>query len=245
MPLVGSLALFPYCLGANPTILNFDQVREICSPGWAVANHSYAHKGRTWGDPPEILTREQIREDLFWSQTLFAHELGRAPTHFVYPNGYLGYDLLLACREGRRSSAVPGPSVRPRARRPAGGIAHTAIEKRASWHPYPQAAGRHHLSAGNRRLDHHPHDRYSRSSRSQPIGETDFPRAAATFDRLGYSPANRGRSHPPARISVARQTTQGGADDAIGLGATVRQPDSTSRVYLWNALIILLTRRFG
>jgi len=65
MPVVGSLALFPYCLEANPAILNFDQVREICSQGWAVANHSYAHKGRTWGDPPEVLTREQIREDLF------------------------------------------------------------------------------------------------------------------------------------------------------------------------------------
>lgn len=77
--------------GANSTFLNFDQVRDICNKGWAVANHSYAHKGRTFGNPPEILTPEQIKEDLFWSQTVLAQELGRAPAHFVYPNGYTGY----------------------------------------------------------------------------------------------------------------------------------------------------------
>lgn len=91
LPVVGSLALYPYRVGANNTFVNFDQVREICNKGWAVANHSYTHKGKTYGDVPEILTPEQIREELFWSQAVFAHELGRAPTHFVYPNGYTAY----------------------------------------------------------------------------------------------------------------------------------------------------------
>jgi len=91
LPVVGSLALYPYRVGANNTFVDFDQVREICKKGWAVANHSYSHKGRTYGDVPEILTPEQIREELFWSQAVFAHELGRAPTHFVYPNGYTAY----------------------------------------------------------------------------------------------------------------------------------------------------------
>ena len=95
MPVVGSLALYPYRVGANSTFLSFDDVREICGKGWAAANHSYAHKGKTYGTSPEILTPEQIREDLFWSQTIFAQELGRAPAHFVYPNGYLGYGEML------------------------------------------------------------------------------------------------------------------------------------------------------
>ena len=91
MPIVGSLAIFPYRIEGNSTFLTFDQLREICKKGWAVANHSYDHKGRTYGDPPEILTSEQLKDELFWSQAIFAHELGRAPTHFVYPNGYTGY----------------------------------------------------------------------------------------------------------------------------------------------------------
>ena len=108
LPVVGSLALFPYRVGANNTFVTFDQVREICKKGWAVANHSYTHKGKTYGDVPEILTPEQIREELFWSQAVFAHELGRAPTHFVYPNGYLAYADSLAAFGMVSGSSVGG-----------------------------------------------------------------------------------------------------------------------------------------
>ncbi len=108
LPVVGSLALFPYRIEGNNTFLTFDQIREICKKGWAAANHSYSHKGRTYGDPPEILTPEQIKEELFWSQTIFAHELGRAPTHFVYPNGYTAYSDSLAAFGMASGSSVGG-----------------------------------------------------------------------------------------------------------------------------------------
>ena len=108
LPVVGSLALYPCRVGANNTFVNFDQVREICKKGWAVANHSYSHKGKTYGDVPEILTPEQIREELFWSQAVFAHELGRAPTHFVYPNGYLAYADSLSTFGMTSGSSVGG-----------------------------------------------------------------------------------------------------------------------------------------
>ncbi len=91
MPVVGSLALFLYRVGINSAYVDLEQTREIVDKGWAVANHSYAHKGRTYGDPPEILTPEEIKTDHFWSQTLWEHEMGQAPSHFVYPNGYIGY----------------------------------------------------------------------------------------------------------------------------------------------------------
>ncbi|MEI6035201.1 MAG: polysaccharide deacetylase family protein [Verrucomicrobiae bacterium] len=107
-PVVGSLALFPYRVGANITYVNFDQVREICGKGWAVANHSYSHKGKTYGDVPEILTPEQIKDELFWSQAVFAHELGHAPTHFVYPNGYTAYADSLGAVGIASASSVGG-----------------------------------------------------------------------------------------------------------------------------------------
>lgn len=108
MPVLGSLAIYPYRTEGNNTFLTFDQLREIGKKGWAVANHSYSHKGRTYGDPPEILTPEQIKEELFWSQTLFAHELGRAPTHFVYPNGYTAYSNSLGTFGMASGSSVGG-----------------------------------------------------------------------------------------------------------------------------------------
>ncbi len=91
MPVVGSLALYQYRLGINSAYVDLEQTHEVVNKGWAVANHSYTHKGRTFGDPPEILTPEEIQTELFWSQTLWEHDLGSAPTHFVYPNGYTGY----------------------------------------------------------------------------------------------------------------------------------------------------------
>ncbi|WP_309383766.1 PA14 domain-containing protein [Cerasicoccus frondis] len=89
---VGTAAVYVYVLGANSTYLNPETLQDTLDAGWGVANHSYFHRGRTW-EPPEILTEEEIREDLYWSQTVLAHDFGggRAPVHFVYPNGYMGY----------------------------------------------------------------------------------------------------------------------------------------------------------
>lgn len=93
MPVVGSYAIIAGSIGSNPTVMNWDDLRANLAKGWGVSSHSYYHKGKTYGNPPEILTPEQVREDLFWSQALFAQEIGsgRAPTHFVYPNGYKPY----------------------------------------------------------------------------------------------------------------------------------------------------------
>lgn len=73
--------------------LGWDNLHTLLADGWGLISHSYYHKGRSWGKPPEILSAEQFREDFFWSQSIFAAELtdGRAPTHLVYPNGYTDY----------------------------------------------------------------------------------------------------------------------------------------------------------
>ena len=93
MPVVGSVAVMVQKAGANATYLTWDQMKEMLALGWGMENHSFYHRGHTYGDTPEILTPEEMKEDLFWSQTLIAHEIGegRAPTHFVYPNGYMPY----------------------------------------------------------------------------------------------------------------------------------------------------------
>ncbi|HEV7298245.1 MAG TPA: polysaccharide deacetylase family protein [Tepidisphaeraceae bacterium] len=93
-PFVGGAALIVSSTGTgNSTGLTWDEVRTLRDQGWGIISHSYFHAGRSWGTPPEILTPEQFRNDLFWSQTVFATEVGdgRAPTHFVYPNGYTDY----------------------------------------------------------------------------------------------------------------------------------------------------------
>ncbi len=93
MPIVGNVGLISYIIGANRTYLSEATVREILGKGWGIANHSYSHRGRTWGKVPEILSAEEMREDLFWSQSVCAHLFGggRAPTHFIFPNGYTAY----------------------------------------------------------------------------------------------------------------------------------------------------------
>ena len=96
----------------NNTILGWEDLRQLKSHGWDVINHGYYHKGHGW-DPEEKLTTEEYRQDLFWSQTLIASELGdgRAPTHFVYPNGYLAYRPHLAEFGLRSGSHVAGDPV--------------------------------------------------------------------------------------------------------------------------------------
>lgn len=93
LPVVGGMAVYLTKMGANETVLDYDDLREIQGKGWGVINHSYLHKGRTYGNPPDPQTPEQMRNDLFWSQAILATETGngRAPTHFVYPNGYKPY----------------------------------------------------------------------------------------------------------------------------------------------------------
>jgi Polysaccharide deacetylase len=117
LPLVGGSAVIVGSMGTHKnTVLQWEDIRRLQQAGWGVINHSYFHVGRTWGTPPEILTTEQFRRDLFWSQTVLALEVGqgRAPTHFVYPNGYMDYRNHLAefgLHSGSRVSGSGSPSV--------------------------------------------------------------------------------------------------------------------------------------
>lgn len=113
-PVVGGLAAIAGSLGGNSTILNVEELRAAEKSGWGIVNHSYAHRGRTWGNPPELMSPEELREDLFWSQVVLAaaSASGRAPTHFVYPNGYQGYSQHLAEMGMVSGSRVGGSSGR-------------------------------------------------------------------------------------------------------------------------------------
>lgn len=97
LPIVGSLAVIVGGIARNNTVVGFDILRALSAKGWNITNHSFSHRGRSWGNPPDNLSPEQIREDLFWSQAILAVELGadKVPTHFVYPNGYIGYGPFL------------------------------------------------------------------------------------------------------------------------------------------------------
>lgn len=93
-PFVGGLAVIVNAVGANDTIVNWDDLKAMTSAGWGVINHSLSHSGRSWGDEAGRLNDEQIKEDGFWSQALIAYGMGtnRAPTGYVYANGYMDYN---------------------------------------------------------------------------------------------------------------------------------------------------------
>lgn len=95
-PVVGDFAIYLYAIGCNSAYLSIDEIRNFQTKGWGIANHSYFHRGHAY-NPPEILSPEEFREDLYWSQALDAVELGhgRAPSDFVYPNGYRDYSKYL------------------------------------------------------------------------------------------------------------------------------------------------------
>lgn len=99
MPFVGTAAVMVLRVGAgNDAFLSWEQLRDLRTRGWGVANHSYWHSGNHW-DPKAALDDAALRRELFWSQSILAAELGRggppgserAPIHFVYPNGYTAY----------------------------------------------------------------------------------------------------------------------------------------------------------
>ena len=113
LPFVGGVSVMVVRVGGNNTFLSWDDLRKLQGQGWGIINHSYYHKGRTWGEPPEILSAGQVRDDLFWSQAVIAEEMGgRPPTHFVYPNGYMGYAEYLGEFGMHSGTRVGGSSVR-------------------------------------------------------------------------------------------------------------------------------------
>ncbi len=94
LPFVGGVAVIVGSIGtSNPTVLQWNDLRTLRKDGWGVISHSYYHQGHSYGNPPQILSAEQFRTDLFWSQAILAAHApnGRAPTSLVYPNGYTDY----------------------------------------------------------------------------------------------------------------------------------------------------------
>lgn len=94
LPFVGGVAVIVSSMGTrNSAALQWDDLKTLRNDGWGVISHSYYHEGHSYGNPPQILTAEQFRTDLFWSQAILAAHApdGRAPTSLVYPNGYTDY----------------------------------------------------------------------------------------------------------------------------------------------------------
>ncbi|HEY1067262.1 MAG TPA: polysaccharide deacetylase family protein [Pirellulales bacterium] len=113
-PFVGGAAVIVLRVdGGNDTFLSWDQLRDLEKRGWRTVNHSYWHKGNHW-DPKAALVEADVRRELFWSQAILAEGLepNGAPTHFVYPNGYVIYEPFLAAYGLRSSSRVGGTSKR-------------------------------------------------------------------------------------------------------------------------------------
>lgn len=110
MPFVGGAAVIALRAGTrNQTFLNWEQLRGLQKSGWGLLSHSYWHSGYGW-EPKGALTPAQFRDELYWSQTIFAAERGngRAPIHLVLPNGYTDYAPYLAAYGLRSASRVGG-----------------------------------------------------------------------------------------------------------------------------------------
>jgi hypothetical protein len=93
-PFVGGIAVIVSTVGANAALVDWDDLAAMTAAGWGVINHSLNHAGRSWGDEAGRLSDAQVKEDGFWSQALLAVGMGtgRAPTAYVYANGYVDYN---------------------------------------------------------------------------------------------------------------------------------------------------------
>ncbi len=113
MPFVGGAAIIVLRVGGNEHHLSWDDCRALRDAGWGIINHSYFHRGRL-GENGDKLSPEDIRFDLFWSQTLIAHEVGdgRAATHFAYPYGNSVYQKYLGEFGMVSGSRTAGKSIR-------------------------------------------------------------------------------------------------------------------------------------
>lgn len=82
----------------HPIHLSWEKMQQLKGDGWEIINHGHAHIGRSWGNPPQILTQDQIDNELYWSQTILGNMIGqgRTPVTFIYPNGYSDYNKRLA-----------------------------------------------------------------------------------------------------------------------------------------------------
>jgi hypothetical protein len=113
-PFVGGAAIIVGSTGTrNSSVIHWDGLQKLRDAGWSLLNHSYFHAGRSYGNPPEILSDDQMRFDLFWAQTIIAARTAEGPpTHFVYPNGYMDYAKVLGEFGILSGSRVSGSSGR-------------------------------------------------------------------------------------------------------------------------------------
>ena len=112
-PVVGDAALLTQRVAGNNTYVNWDDLRTLQADGWGVTNHGYWHTGYGW-DPAGYLTEAELRRELYWAQQVIGLKLydgAQAPSHFVYPNGYMDfmpflndYGLLSGARVGGSST---------------------------------------------------------------------------------------------------------------------------------------------
>ena len=111
-PFVGSAAVIVGAVnGGNSTNISLEQMAQLRKGGWSIANHSYWHTGNHW-DKTKFLRPEDFRRELLWSQSVLAATSGdgRAPSHFVFPNGDYHYGAHLKEFGLRSGSRVGGKS---------------------------------------------------------------------------------------------------------------------------------------
>lgn len=98
----------------HPIHLSWEQMMQLQHDGWEIINHGYAHIGRSWGNPPQILNDAQMDDELFWSQSILGSMVGqgRAPVTFIYPNGYTDYKKRLTRFGLQSGSRVGGTSTK-------------------------------------------------------------------------------------------------------------------------------------
>ncbi|HCE46645.1 MAG TPA: hypothetical protein DET40_24115 [Lentisphaeria bacterium] len=113
-PFVGTAAVMVCNMsGGNSTILSWDDVKDLLAKGWDISNHSFWHTGIHW-DKTKLLSPDQFKRELFWSQAVFAHYAyadKKAPLTFVYPSGDYNYKPFLKEFNLRAGSRVSGSSA--------------------------------------------------------------------------------------------------------------------------------------
>lgn len=122
LPFVGSVAAIVSGIGYNETNVDWNDLKALVDAGWGVMNHSFDHRGRSWGEGGK-LSDEEIAVDACWSQAILASGAGgRLPTGAVYANGYTDYNrhdalakagIVIATRVGGSSTRdVTDPAVK-------------------------------------------------------------------------------------------------------------------------------------
>lgn len=91
-----SIAIIPTSVGANPTFMNLNQIKQLQSEGWEVISHTYNHLEL------DQLTRPQIEYQMSEANKYFKNN-GLNVNSICYPVGKYNQDVLDICRKYYRS----------------------------------------------------------------------------------------------------------------------------------------------